>query len=357
MAWHSGIGRYIREVAPRTRQLLPNTRWRWVGLRAEPWMQLDQSATEFVAWDAPIYSFREHFKTPSVLAKAAVRWVPHYNTTVGGDARLVATIHDLLPLRMADRWRGWLRKQVFRRYLARIRRDASMVLTDAKFTAQELAVAGHIEPSRIRVVPLGCNKPDLVVPRESDQGCAEPISGCYFVFVGNVKPHKNLAGLITAWADVAGKIPEKLVIVGQRDGFFTGDNVTAKIASQFGDRVVFTGHVSDRLLYQVLAGATALVQPSLYEGFGLPVLEAMSVGCPVLAANATALPEAGGDAAIYFQPKDLSELGRKLVELSTDEKLRSKLRAAGLERAQRFTWERTAELTAAVLSEVLEGRT
>src|SRR5690348_15856411 len=106
MARNSGIGRYIREVAPRVRKLMPQARWRWVGSAAEEWMELDQDRTEFVPWPLPIYSYHEHFGTPRAFAGAAVRWVPHYNVTPGNEAHLVVTIHDVLPLRYASGWRG-----------------------------------------------------------------------------------------------------------------------------------------------------------------------------------------------------------------------------------------------------------
>jgi len=360
MARNSGIGRYIREVAPRVRKLLPEVRWHWVGNTAEEWMEADRRGTEFVLWPLPVYSYREHCRTQNACGDADVRWVPHYNVTPGSKARLVVTMHDVLPLRYASGWRGALRAIVFRWYLARIRRHARLVLSNSAFTAKELAESARIAGARVKVTPLGCNLSvegynsavSSKLPAALGARMTQPVSG-YFLFVGNIKPHKNLSGLLFAWSRVSDQIPEDLVIVGQREGFFTGDPAAARLADGLGRRVVFTGHLPDAHLRQLMTGATALVQPSFYEGFGLPVLEAMAAGCPVISSNAASLPEVGGEAVIYFDPHNFGSIAEKLVQVSRDDGLRQQLRAAGLVRAREFTWDRTAELTATALREVL----
>jgi glycosyltransferase involved in cell wall biosynthesis len=347
MAWHSGIGRYIREAIPRVRALMPDINWRWVGQAPEAWMRLEHPQTEFVEWLTPVYSWREHLSTPRALTDATVQWVPHYNVTPRSCNKLVVTIHDLLPLRYSGGWRGWLRAEIMRQYLRRIRRRANVVLANSEFTASELKKLGRISKERIRVTPLGV-RADFGVAKETIENKRR-----WFLFVGNIKPHKNLITLLEAWSQIKERIPEELVIVGKMDSFLTPDRSIVKYANTQESRVKFTGHIDDEALTQYMRGATALVQPSLYEGFGLPVLEAMAVGCPVIATRAGALPEVGGEAALYFPPRDFRALASLLVQISQDESLREKMRAAGLARAGKFTWERTAMLTAAALREVL----
>src|ERR1035437_6289400 len=252
MAWHSGIGRYIREALPRVRALMPDINWRWVGKAPEAWMRLDLPQTEFVEWLTPVYSWREHLCTPRALADASVQWIPHYNVTPRGCAKQVVTVHDLLPLRFVEGWKGWLRAKIVRRYLARIRRHASVVLANSAFTAGELVQVAGFSPSRIRVTPLGVNADFF-----GGKPCS-PSQQRHFLFVGNIKPHKNLVTLLEAWAERCNQVPEVLIIVGQRESFFTSDRISSEIAACLGSRVVFTGHVDDKILNQFLRQATAL---------------------------------------------------------------------------------------------------
>jgi glycosyltransferase involved in cell wall biosynthesis len=348
MAQHSGIGRYIRETMPRVRTRLPEVCWRWVGQAPADWMQLTTPQTEFREWAAPAYSWREHLSTPPALAEASVRWIPHYNVTTGGRARLMVTVHDLLPLRFTGNGRAQIRTWLFRAYLRRIRRTAARVCVNSQFTAAELASLGQIPTERIQVTPLAADPTRF--------GTSTPLkdTNIGFVFLGNLKPHKNLETLLAAWEQVAPLVPGRLLIVGQRTGFFTTDTRSQRRIDHMGERVQFTGAIDDQALGLLLRQATAMVLPSLYEGFGLPVLEAMSVGCPVIAANAGALPEVGGAAALYFPPQDTTALAGQMLRTGRDEALRAQLRQAGLARASLFTWDKTAELTAQALRQVLD---
>src|SRR5204862_6339082 len=140
----------------------------------------------------------------------------------------------------------------------------------------------------------------------------------YVVYVGNVKPHKNLGTLLTAFAQLAGKIPHHLVVIGQHSGFRTGDSAAMSAAKLLGDRVTFVGLVTDERLRELVAGADALTLPSLYEGFGLPPLEAMACGCPALVSRCGSLPEVCGDAALYCEATSPEDVASRLFDLLTD---------------------------------------
>lgn len=345
---HSGIGRYIREVVPRVAAQLPEIRWRLVGPSAAEW-PVAGANVERQACTTRIYSWREHVGAPAALREAALCWIPHYNVPAGVRTPLLVTIHDLLPLRFSTGLRGRLRALLVRRYLRRAAR-ARRVLTDSIFSGQELQALTTVAPARVRVVPLGVDAGRFAVPAGR---AAWP--GPFFLFVGNVKPHKNLATLLRVLAEHPAAFPERLVIVGRRDGFFTGDAAAQRVAAGLGARVDFTGEISDADLGAAYRAATAVVVPSQYEGFGLPVLEAMAAGCPVASARRASLPEVGGDAVAYFAGDDAAELAGLLGRLSRDAAWRMQLVAAGRARAAEFTWEKTAAATAAVVKEALQS--
>jgi glycosyltransferase involved in cell wall biosynthesis len=173
------------------------------------------------------------------------------------------------------------------------------------------------------------------------------------LYVGNVKPHKNVATLVRAFAALAPQIPHHLAIVGRIDGMRTSDDEVRRLAADVGPRVHLVGEVSDDELAAWIGHATAFAFPSLYEGFGLPPLEAMAAGCPCLVARSGSLPEVCGDAAHYCDPHDVSDVAARLHELLTDEALRVRLRTRGLERAAAYPWERCVAGTVAVIEETL----
>ena len=166
-----------------------------------------------------------------------------------------------------------------------------------------------------------------------------PHKNPYFLYVGNIKPHKNLGTLIRAFNSLVEDFPYDLVLVGKREGFITGDSATILRAGEQSGRVHFTDHVDDGVLKQYMAHAEALVFPSLYEGFGLPPLEAMAAGCPVIASSAASIPEICGDAALYCDPHSSEDIAGKIRLLAGDVTLRNELRRKGVKHAKQFTWD------------------
>jgi len=151
-------------------------------------------------------------------------------------------------------------------------------------------------------------------------------------------------------------IPIDLVIVGKKEGFVTKDNHVEKQAQKLGDRVSFTGEIDDHTLSNYYANAQTLVLPSLYEGFGLPPLEAMACGCPVIVSDIASLPEVCGDAAVYIDPYDPNDIAEKIKLVVNDGDLREKMRLKGLEHAKMFTWQKCAAQTIRAIERVLESR-
>jgi glycosyltransferase involved in cell wall biosynthesis len=251
----------------------------------------------------------------------------------------VLTVHDLgfeaipgdMPRRTELKYRTLLRAGA---------RSAQRVICPSRFTAADVVARYGVPEERIRVIPEAPALP---------AGDEVPPDGPYVLAAGDLRPKKNLAVLIAAYRQLRRDgLPHRLVLAGADLG------LGGELRSQTGgEPVELTGFVSDARLDALIRGAAALVVPSLYEGFGLIVLEAMARGCPVLLARAGALPETGGDAAVYFDPADPGELAARLRAVLDDPAELARLGAAGRAHAARFSWEQTAAATAAVYQELL----
>jgi glycosyltransferase involved in cell wall biosynthesis len=239
----------------------------------------------------------------------------------------VVTIHDLAFEAFPDDFSRRTGAK-FRSITPRAARSAERVITVSQFTKSDVVARYGVDPAKVRVVHNG---PSLPV------GDAPLPEGEYILGVGDLRAKKNWARLAAAWH--AAGIPHRLVIAGADAG--EGEALRAS-------GVETTGYVTDQQLDALMRGADLLVHPSLYEGFGLVVLEAMVRGTPVAAANNTALPEAGGDAAVYFDPLDVDAIAAAITEALGR---RAELSAAGREHAKAFSWERAAQATAAVYAE------
>jgi len=310
---------------------------------------IDRRRVSLTACTAPPFSVAEQLVVPAIVsARSRLLWVPHFNVPLAYSGRLAVTIHDVLPLAMPQFVRGLHRRVAARLMFRRIARSAAGILCDSHFTAHELARLTAVDEARVSTVPLGVGENWF-----KDDSIGDATHRPYFLYVGNVKPHKNLSRLVESFAGVSGIIPHDLVVVGRKEGFGTGDLAVERLTGDVPNRVVFAGQVSNAELERYYLHATALVFPSLYEGFGLPALEAMAAGCPVLASNAAALPEVCGDAALYFDPYDADDIGHKMALLAGDDSLRSRLIDLGKLQASKFSWKRTAELTARILMDLM----
>jgi glycosyltransferase involved in cell wall biosynthesis len=344
MLEQSGIGTYLRNLLPRLVERMPEFRFVLLGERSA--LEAASIDAETVEVSAPIYSLREQWELPRAVPRGtALFWLPHYPIPLAYRGRMAVTIHDLCHLVLAKLFGGPHRRLYTRTMLHAVRRRARLVLTDSDFTAREfLRYVGRPE-GRLLTVPLAAE--DFW-----GQPCAaERPERPYFLFVGNVKPHKNVRGLLRGAALNADRLPHDVVVVGRRDGFITGDRSVAEAARELGDRIRFTGPVSDEALRSWYAGAEALVFPSHYEGFGLPALEAMAAGCPVLSSDRSSLPEVCGAAAEYFDPDRPETIADAMLRIVREPGLAPRLRELGNRRWREFSWDRAADAVAAALAE------
>jgi glycosyltransferase involved in cell wall biosynthesis len=257
---------------------------------------------------------------------------------------LVATVHDL-----GFRHHPEAYPPAGRRFHERATRivvaEAARVLVPSRATARDLADLYGLEPARVALTPLGVEPPghDAAPARRllGELG----VRGPFLLAVGTLEPRKNLPRLLAAFADVAGELPDHQLVVAGPVGWGPALRPT--------DRVVLAGPVGDAVLDGLYAAADGLAYPSLYEGFGLPVLEAMAHGTPVLTSDRSSLPEVAGEAALLVDPTDQAAISAGLLRLVGDRALRARLAAAGPRRAGRFTWSATAAATWAAYLEAL----
>lgn len=264
---------------------------------------------------------------------------------------MVVTMHDVAPLAMPEILGNTVKRAYARLLIERAVKRASAILCVSEFTETELRERLGVPAGKMTVTHPGLDAgwPRKAVPHREADGMP------YVLYVGNVKPNKNLGFLLRAFASVKDTVPYRLVLAGRMRGFGSNDEAVIRQAQAMTDRVRFTDEITDEELVSLYAGARALCLPSLYEGFGLPVLEAMQLGCPVLCSMAGSLPEVAGEAALYFDPRDERSLTRRLLEICDEEKA-ERLRQMGYARVEQFSFEACAVRSAAVMNRLLEKR-
>ena len=270
-------------------------------------------------------------------------------------ARRVVTVHDLTVL-LFPQWHPAERLREMRAGLPVSAAVADHIIAVSQATKDDVVKHLAIDPARVTVVPLAVDESFRPLPRADVETALAPLGlvpGEYLLFLGTREPRKNLARLLDAVSAMGAEVGP-LVLAGA-DGWGT-DDLRPRIAvlGRQG-RVRALGYVPEALRPSLLCGARVFVYPSLYEGFGLPPLEAMACGTPVITSNVSALPETVGDAALLIDPTDVDALAGAIRRLWRDDALRADLHARGLTRARDFSWERTARLTLAVYTTVLRG--
>lgn len=345
MLGHSGIGVYLSNV-------LPGVLRRCVSLQplllALPGLvtrtqEIAGTLAEVRTWAVPPLSIAELVPRRAVT-RGDLWWSPHFNVPLLSGTALVVTLHDLLPLDDAGAGSAWHHRLALRLWLAAIRRRARRVICVSQFTRDEAVRLGAIAAARTSIAHLGVD-PAWTLGGATSRAPGTP----YLVFVGLVKPHKNLLGLLQAFEGLMPLIPHRLVVVGRHTGVRGVDGAALGMAQRLGPRVELQEDLPRSRLIQLVAGADLLVQPSFLEGFGLPPLEAMAAGTPVLASRAGALPEVCGEAALYCDPRSPPDIARSIRRIVGDPQLRDRMRNAGRERARAYTWAACADATSEAL--------
>lgn len=268
--------------------------------------------------------------------------------------RLALTVHDLSFLRHPE-WFRWERSAYYRAAIGRSVRSADLVIADSEATAADLRELLREPPNHIAVIPLGVEEHYRPATGEAiaDVRARYGLPGQFFLYLGTIEPRKNLPRLIRAFDRIAGGVEADLVIAG-RAGWKVDATQSAVSMAEHRDRIHFPGFVAAEDMPAVLSAAEAFVWPSLWEGFGLPPLEAMACGTPVVTSNVSSLPEVTADAALLVAPEDEDAIAEAMRRVVEDSELRETLIARGHERAAMFTWRRTAAMTADAYRALLE---
>ncbi len=271
-----------------------------------------------------------------------------------GDLPTVLTVHDVVFHHLPDCHRP-LNRWYLRRTMPLYCRRATHIIAVSETTRRDLIRLYNLPEEKITVVYEAAHRrfrpqsPEMIEVARVRYHLPET----YLLYVGTIEPRKNLTRLLRVWTKLyqAGEAPP-LVIVGAR-GWLADDFFAALEQCPVRHAVHLTGYVNEALLPAVYAAATAFIFPSLYEGFGLPPLEAMACGTPVACSNTSSLPEVVGEAALTFDPTDEEAMADAIRRLIGDDELRAELRERGRKQAARFTWKRTAHQTLAVYRDVL----
>ena len=351
MADHPGIGRYIRQLA--AAMLTQKNAPPFVFLGDEGAFSLPPFGAD-VQWrqaHSPIYSLAEQIEIPRLAGKKALLHVPHFNVPVFFRGRLVVTIHDLIYLHSPRVSKFFFAGAYARALFRHVEKSASAVITVSEYTKTDLLRHfPKIKPERVFVTHEAASgrffkikDEKLLIETKEKYGLHKPFA----LFVGTLKAHKNLPVLVEAMARLNQKpgADHDLVLVGRAD---PQNRLLSEAMSRHGNFIKSLGPLSDDDLPALYNLADTLVLPSLFEGFGLPVLEAMACGTPVIASTGGSLPEVVGEAGLLFEPERIDALVEHLYNVFQKKDLREKLSVLGLQRAAQFSWEKTARETLAV---------
>lgn len=284
----------------------------------------------------------------SLVPEAPIRM--NCRPACGGSAmRSIVTVHDLIPLRF-PRWTSPLFHYA-RLYVPQVLQQAAHILCNSQATAQDICDFYKIPAAKITPVLLSHDSHHFRVPEFPIAPL--PPDRPYFFYVGRHDPYKNLMRIIRAFAALPNRQDYDLLIAGSPDPRYTPLLKQAAIELGIFEQVKFLDYVAYDQLPVLLHQSIALVYPSLWEGFGFPVLEAMACGAPVITSNLSSLPEVAGDAAILIDPYNEQALTQAMAQVATDDQMRKDLRSAGLKRSSQFSWAKTGQQTAEVLQRFL----
>lgn len=352
----SGIGRYIRNLITQLQSIDQKNEY-FVLLLEKDFRKLEYGKNfHKVIADFKWYGAGEQIKLPGTLKKLKPDLVhfPHFNVPIRYPGKFVVTIHDLIHQHFSmerSTTRGpivyKLKRAGYKFVFSHALLKSEKILVPSYFVKNQLVDVWNQNAEKIIVTSEAVDdKIQTIVNKITDKIIRDVLKKFnikkHFIFyVGNAHPHKNVEGLIKAFGKLREKHQDLLLVLSGSDHYFW-----QRIKKEFKQEgIIYTGSVSDEELVGLYKGAELFVMPSLEEGFGIPILEAMACGCPVVSSDKGSLPETGGDAAVYFDPSDPDDMIEKISEILNDKKLRRKLIKKGLKRYKQFSWKKLAEQT------------
>jgi glycosyltransferase involved in cell wall biosynthesis len=352
-----GIGTYTRNLLQQFHQCANRFEIEAI-VRKRDYVTVRNFCPSVTVIDTPIYTLREQWLVARASRRTDLLHVPHYNAPLLHRGPLIVSIMDVIHLSLPAQNRRLGSQFYARPMLNAVARKADHVVTVSVFSKSEIVRTLGIPESKISVIPCGVSDeyrvPCQAGPQLSTMAKDLGIQTPFLLYVGNLKPHKNVPTLLRAFAKLrqGSKLRHSLVIVGDDPRW---KPAIVRECQRLGiqDRTVFLSYVAQPLLPSVYASASLLVMPSTIEGFGLPLLESMACGTPVVASRAASLPEVGGDAALYFDPSSPEELGVRIEQVLYSDDLRDSMRTKGIERAKQFSWQQAARKHVELYSQML----
>jgi len=357
-----GLGRYTQKLIEELEKIDGQNQY-VIFLRRQNWNEFKPSSPNFkkVLADCRWYSLGEQIFLPIKIyqQKIDLMHFPHFNVPVFYFGKFIVTIHDLI-LRHFKTQRAttrsafvyWFKGLGYRLVIWLAVKRAQKIITVSNYVKKDIVNTFNIDPDKVAVTYEGAPTRSLKVKVQNSKLVLEryKINRPYFLYVGNAYPHKNLEKLIEALGILIEKYGQdlRLVLVGEDDYFYHRlKKVILPILQSMGkmNNIIFAGFVDDENLSVLYQSAELYVFPSLCEGFGLPPLEAMACGLPVVCSGATCLPEILGEAALYFDAKDPEDMAKRIDQALIDEGLRQNLISRGYEQIKKYSWQRMAQET------------
>lgn len=335
----SGIGIVIKNLLPK---VIENFTVLLIGNKNELSLYKENLNVEIIHTTASIYSIKILMQYP-FFKKADLLWVPHFNVPIlSNSKKMVVTIHDVYHLDYISKL-SFSEKAFAKLFYYLACKKSTHIFTVSNFTKNRLVSIYNLKEYKISIAKLGARKIIASKTLEHDNNFKD-----YFLYVGNLKPHKNVKVAIDAYSQLPVEIQNKLhfKIVGKSTGFINADDNLPNLVQKLGlnEEVIFYDYVTDETLSNLYANAKFLVFPSIYEGFGLPILEAFSQKVPVICSNIEVFKEVAGDAAIYFKVNSSHDLKNKILNFYKNSELNNSLIDKGMERLKLYSWESCSQM-------------
>ncbi|MBU1131398.1 glycosyltransferase family 4 protein [Patescibacteria group bacterium] len=345
---HRGLGRYVQKLVDGVAKADDNNQY-VVFLASENFDSFNSNnqRVKKVLLNVRWYSFKEQYLVPLVIKKEKVDLMhfPHFNVPLAYNRRFIVTIHDLIIKHFPNsratnlpNWKYKLKLKGFDRVLNHAVQKSEKIIVPSNFVKGDIVSQFQISDSKIKIIYEGYF---LETHKEAADISRFGICKPYLLYVGAAYPHKNLERLVRVFKKLNQNCEYQLIFVGDLDSFYQR---IQKLAGDCPD-IIFTGYVAESELAGLYQQSILYVFPSLYEGFGLPPIEAQAHQAPVVSSNRSSLPEVLKDSAVYFNPENEEEMLEKIKSVLTDENFRRQFINRGLENIKRFSWEKMASET------------
>ncbi|MDH5560915.1 MAG: glycosyltransferase [Deltaproteobacteria bacterium] len=344
----SGIGTYITNLIKNYPSVAPDLHLELLAKHEHLKAIRDFTNYPVKTYNDKIYSVSEQVNWIRKIDLFSVLHVPHYNAPIFYPGKLIVTVHDVCHVAMKKFFPGVLKRVYSEQFLQQVLNKADQIITVSHFSKSEIIKYFKISPDKIHVIYNGVENKFRPVPsaQANDILKKHNLPDEYLLFLGNVKPHKNIMGLIQSYlmALIERKDLPPLVILGNHkqlnDNFPRLNEILS--SESIRKQIIFTGYLPYEDIPAVYSKALLFLFPSFYEGFGLPVLEAMACGVPTITSNCSSLPEVSGEAARLVDPYDHEDISRSILEMAGDRKLREHYRKKGFEQVKKYSWANSA---------------